>query len=61
LLIGVEIDVDQPLSIAPHKGRFGAALSKLWAWMDTNIIDLGRQMRLSYLPPLMVYMAAGIS
>ena len=38
-----------------------AALQKLWAWVDTNIIDLGRQMRVSYLPPLMVYMAAGIS
>ncbi len=35
--------------------------TKLWAWVDANIIDLGRQMRLSYLPPLMVYMAAGIS
>jgi hypothetical protein len=34
---------------------------KLWTWIDANIIDLGRQMRLSYLPPLMVYMAAGIS
>jgi hypothetical protein len=30
-------------------------------WLDRNILDLGRQMRLSYLPPLMVYMAAGIS
>jgi hypothetical protein len=53
--------MDQPLPTAPHKGRFGTALVKLWAWVDANIIDLGRQMRLSYLPPLMVYMAAGIS
>lgn len=30
-------------------------------WFDTNILSLGREMRLSYLPPLMVYMAAGIS
>ena len=30
-------------------------------WIDRNFIDLGRQMRLSYLPPLMVYVAAGIS
>ena len=29
--------------------------------IDRNIFDLGRQMRLSYLPPLMVYMAAGVS
>ncbi|MEO8038295.1 MAG: hypothetical protein ABI794_05965 [Betaproteobacteria bacterium] len=33
----------------------------LWRWTDRNVFDLGRQMRLSYLPPLMVYMAAGIS
>ncbi|MBI4754165.1 MAG: hypothetical protein HY778_01800 [Betaproteobacteria bacterium] len=33
----------------------------LAAWIDRNILDLGRQMRLSYLPPLMVYVAAGIS
>jgi len=30
-------------------------------WMDRNILALGREMRLSYLPPLMVYAAAGIS
>jgi hypothetical protein len=35
--------------------------SKPWAWIEANIIDLGRQMRVSYLPPLMIYMAAGIS
>lgn len=33
----------------------------LWSWLDRNILELGREMRLSYLPPLMVYMAAGIS
>lgn len=33
----------------------------LQAWLDRNIFALGREMRLSYLPPLMVYMAAGIS
>jgi hypothetical protein len=30
-------------------------------WIDHNILSLGREMRLSYLPPLMVYMAYGIS
>ena len=30
-------------------------------WLDRNIFALGREMRLSYLPPLMVYAAAGIS
>jgi hypothetical protein len=34
----------------------------LWHnWMDRNIYDLARQMRLSYVPPLMIYMAAGLS
>ena len=35
-----------------------AAISR---WIDSNILGLGREMRLTYLPPLMVYMAAGIS
>jgi hypothetical protein len=30
-------------------------------WIDHNILALGREMRLSYMPPLMVYPAAGIS
>jgi hypothetical protein len=30
-------------------------------WFDRNVLELGRELRLSYLPPLMVYMAAGIS
>ena len=32
-----------------------------YRWIDHNIFELGRELRLSYLPPLMVYMAAGIS
>lgn len=36
-------------------------VAKLWTWVEANILDLGRQMRVTYLPPLMVYMAAGIS
>jgi len=31
------------------------------SWIDRNFLALGREMRLSYLPPLMVYAAAGIS
>ncbi|HZR03216.1 MAG TPA: hypothetical protein VFA81_08615 [Burkholderiales bacterium] len=34
---------------------------RLMAWIDRNFFDLARQMRLSYLPPLMVYIAAGVS
>src|SRR6266446_3141769 len=44
-----------PPSIAP--GNTGRARS----WIDRNFLALGREMRLSYLPPLMVYVAAGIS
>ncbi len=33
----------------------------IYNWIDRNILDLAREFRLSYLPPLMVYMAAGIS
>lgn len=34
--------------------------NKVLHWIDRNILELGREMRFSYLPPLMVYMAAGI-
>jgi len=34
---------------------------KLYHWIDRNILELGREMRFSYLPPLMVYLAAGVS
>lgn len=30
-------------------------------WLDRNIYDLANQMRMSYLPPMMVYLAAGVS
>lgn len=33
----------------------------LLAWVDRNILSLAREMRISYLPPLMVYVAAGVS
>ncbi len=36
-------------------------MQSLWHWIDRNILELGREMRLSYLPPLMVYVAAGVS
>jgi hypothetical protein len=36
-------------------------LNATYRWLDRNILELGREFRLSYLPPLMVYMAAGIS
>ncbi|MGQ9688058.1 MAG: hypothetical protein ACUVXF_04615 [Desulfobaccales bacterium] len=36
-------------------------VTTVYRWIDRNILELGREMRLSYLPPLMVYLAAGIS
>ncbi len=36
----------------------GTALGR---WFDATILDLARQVRWSYLPPLMIYLAAGIS
>ena len=36
-------------------------LSDLGQWFDATILELGRQFRWSYLPPLMVYFAAGVS
>lgn len=38
-----------------------AMLTRLYHWFDRNILELGREVRLSYLPPLMVYAAYGIS
>ena len=38
-----------------------AAARGLAAWVDVTFVDLARQMRWSYLPPLMVYLAAGVS
>lgn len=36
-------------------------LNKIYNFIDSTILDLFRQLRLSYLPPLMVYVAAGVS
>src|SRR5262245_41034007 len=57
----MEGSVAQILHRVLPEGGLHAALQESWNWVDANIIDLGRQMRVSYLPPLMVYMAAGIS
>ena len=35
--------------------------SKFYAFVDKTLFDLGRQFKWSYLPPLMIYIAAGIS
>ena len=33
-------------------------ITAAYRWIDRNILELGREMRLSYLPPLMVYIGA---
>ncbi|SDC17521.1 hypothetical protein [Ruegeria marina] len=37
------------------------AAQRLWSWFDAVVLDLGKQMRWSFLPPLMVYFAYGAS
>ena len=36
-------------------------LKRAYHWFDRNVLELGRELRLSNLPPLMVYLAAGVS
>src|SRR4051794_14093243 len=33
----------------------------VFRWFERNFLELGREVRLSYLPPLMVYLAVGLS
>ena len=47
--------------VSDRPGSRPAVVRALWHWFDRNILELGREMRWSYLPPLMVYAAAGIS
>lgn len=35
--------------------------NKLYSWIDRNILQLARELRWSYLPPLMIYLAFGTS
>lgn len=32
-------------------------IARAYYWIDRHILELGREMRLSYLPPLMIYVA----
>jgi hypothetical protein len=44
-----------------EKQEGGGLFTAVYRWLDRNILELGREMRFSYLPPLMVYVAAGVS
>lgn len=47
---------------SPVAGSVPAGIAgRLWRWFDRVILSLGREMRLEFLPPLMVYVAYGIS
>ena len=41
--------------------RMTTKIAPLFRWIDETFLDLGRQFRWTYLPPLMVYVAAGVS
>lgn len=49
----------QALGVLGQPMRRG--LRALWGWVDRNLLELARELRLSFLPPLMVYLAAGVS
>ena len=51
------IDITAPARALPHMPK----IRLVHDWFDRTVLDLGRQMRWSYLPPLMVYFAAGVS
>jgi len=37
------------------------SINTVTRWLNTTVLELGKQLRWSYLPPLMVYFAAGVS
>ena len=50
------------MTAAQHTGKEGAPLFRqFWRWFVADFLGIFREMRWSYLPPLMVYLAAGIS
>jgi BT1 family len=53
--------VEYPSSNNNERVQFAYFLNRLHGWLDRNVYDLARQMRMSYVPPMMVYLAAGVS
>jgi hypothetical protein len=43
------------------KSQSAGPIGAVFDWIDRNFLELGREVRLTYLPPLMIYLAAGIS
>lgn len=52
---------NQDTTNEPKDFSFHFLMQRWQEWLDLNIYDLARQMRISYVPPLMVYLAAGVS
>jgi len=44
-----------------NEHRTSGRFSRVWQWFSMDFLGIVREMRLSYLPPLMVYLAAGVS
>jgi hypothetical protein len=45
----------------PENRRTISVHSKFWKWFSVDFLGIFKEMRWSYLPPLMVYLAAGVS
>jgi hypothetical protein len=54
-------DRNMPKKHLNQRSMAGRIVSRLWRWIQNDILGVSREMRWSYLPPLMVYFAAGVS
>jgi len=54
-------DRNMPTKHLNQRLMTGQVASRLWRWIKNNFWGIAREMRWSYLPPLMVYFAAGVS
>src|SRR5512144_2154240 len=48
-------------TIPSRKGVCMSFVGRIWRWFTVGFLGIAREMRWSYLPPLMVYLAAGVS
>jgi MFS family permease len=49
------------MTLAASTHPVSSFFGRLWRWVSVDFLGIAREMRLSYLPPLMVYLAAGVS
>jgi hypothetical protein len=54
-------DRNMPKKHLNQRLMMGQVASRLWRWIKNDFLGIAREMRWSYLPPLMVYFAAGVS